>query len=302
VRATSSRGNQYLERLGPALIVLAVLLVPAGCRESSRHPAPDGRVYANEAYVRYFGDPPEIEEGTYFARIGFFPLAADPDRVRPVPLFIFREEGQPDLLLEALLRDWRFSVHSGLRNPFPPGSVIRVTGLTGGSVTVDLSGPLVDPASGDLRGMIASVAETLLQFEEIDRVRVTVAGTPPPGIPPEGLRRDQGRIAPPGPPLLLMVVGVWEPDQGEPEELLINFDRPVAVREIRLLDGDGREITGEYFRTAFDMSVALHPAGPPALREGMAVRVVWEVSDGLGRTGRGGQDFILERQDHREGQ
>lgn len=291
-----------LNRFGPALIGLVVLLALAGCREPSRQALPGVKVQANAAYLSYFGEPPTIEQGTCFARVGFFPLAGEPDRVRPVPLFIFREEGQLDLLLEAFLREWEFPPHSGLRKPFPPGSSIRVTGQAGGSVTVDLAGPGVGPDFPDLRGMIVSVVETVLQFEEINRVIITVAGVVPAGMPEDGFRHDPERVAPPGSPLPLMVVGVWETGQGEPEEILINFDRPVDVHEIRLLFADGREITGEFFRTGFDMSVSLHPAVQPTLREGMALRVAWRVSDRLGRAGHGEQDFVLERLDHRKGQ
>jgi len=297
-----SRGRQYLIRLGAASIALAVLLVVAGCRESARQPAPSGTVQANEAYERYFGEPPAGGEGTCFARVGFFPLTADPGRVRPVPLFIFRPEGQLAHLLEALETVAReLPPHSGLRNPFPPGISARVTAQTGESVTVDLAGPGVAPDSPDFQGLAASLVETALQFEDIERVVITVAGEPAPEMPPEGFGRNPERIAPVGPPLPLMVVGDWESGGKDPVEIRISFDRPVDVHDIRLFDADGREIAGEYFRTGFDMIVALHPAAPQALRPGMTVRAAWRVSDRLGREGRGERDFVLEGHDLPEG-
>lgn len=298
MKAMPPRGRQCLERLGPVCIALAVLLVLAGCRESARQPAPGGTVHANEAYERYFGKPPESGEGTCFARVGFFPLTADPDRVRPVPLFIFRPEGQLTHLLEALAAVAReLPPHSGLRNPFPPGSSVRMTARTGESVTVDLAGPGVEPNSPAFHGLAASVVETALQFEDIERVVITVAGEPAPESPPEGFGRNPERIAPVGPPLPLMVVGDWESGGEDPVEIRISFDRPVDVHAIRLLDAEGREIPGEYFGTGFDMIVAFHPAAPQALREGVTVRAAWQVSDRLGREGRGEQDFVLERHD-----
>lgn len=298
MKAMPSRGRQSLIQFGPACIVLAVLLVVAGCRESARHPAPSGTVQANEAYEYYFGEPPEGGEGTCFARVGFFPLTADPDRVRPVPLFIFRPEGQLAHLLEGLAAVAReLPPHSGLRNPFPPGSSARVTAQTGESVTVDLAGPGVATGSPDFQGLAASVAETALQFEDIERVVITVAGEPLPEMPPEGFGRNPERIAPAGPPLPLMVVGDWERGGEDPVEIRLGFDRPVDVHDIRLFDAEGREIAGEYFRTGFDMIVALHPTAPQDLRPGMTVRAAWRVSDRRGRESRGEQDFVLARHD-----
>jgi hypothetical protein len=288
---------------GQALICLAVLLAMTSCKGPDRQSVPTGSAKANGAYLQHFGEPPTPAQGTCFARVGYFPLAGELARLRAVPLFIFREEGQLAHLLAAFAGgEWEFPPHSSLHNPFPPGSTARVTAEEGDSVTIDLVVPGVSQDSPEIRGMIAAVVETALQFEEINRVFITVAGMPPAEMPPEGFRHDPGRIAPVGPPLPLMVGGNWEPGQEDPEEIFINFDRPVVIQEIRLLDADGREIQGEYFRTGFDMTVVFKPAAAHTFREGITLRVAWQVSDRLNRPGSGAQDFILKRFDHEEAQ
>jgi hypothetical protein len=299
--ALHKRQTMNLNRwFGRTLIGLAVLLALAGCKE----PGPagtTGTVKANAAFLQHFGEPPTPEQGTCFARVGYFPLAGEPDRVRAVPLFIFREEGQLAHLLTAFSGTaWDFPPQSGLLNPFPPDTSIKVTSQDGDSVTIDLVVPGAAQDSPELRGMIAAVVETALQYEEISRVFLTVAGAPVASTPGDGFRHDPGRIAPAGLPLPLMVGGNWEPDQEDPEEIFINFDRPVTVEELRLLDGAGQELQGEYFRTGFDMTVVFMPAAKRIFREGITVRVAWRVSDRLNRTASGETDFILKRFDHED--
>jgi hypothetical protein len=288
-----------MNKYGLALIGLAALLLAAGCDKAGREEAaPAGSVRANGAYLGQFGEPPVPEQGNCFARVGYFPLVSDPAKVRAVPFFIFRENDQLALLLERLLnRDWEFPPHSDLWNPFPAGSEIRIVEREGDSVTIDLHLP-ADAGERDPAVLIGPLVETALQFEEFKRVFITLAGALPEETPPGGFRHDPRRLASPGAPLPLMVVASWEEGEEDPEEILINFDRPVTVHEFRLLDGEGREIMGDYFRAGFDMAVVVHPAEPRSLREKMTVLVSWRVSDRLGRTGSGEQSFILTRYDH----
>lgn len=282
------------------LICLAVLLTP-GCKGSTEQPGATGSAKANGAYRHHFGEPPTPRQGTCYARAGYFPLADDPGRVRAVPLFIFREQEQLAHLLAALATGaWDFPPRSNLRNPYPPGSSLKITGQTEGSVTIDLTAPGIAHTSPDMPALVAAVAETAFQFEEITQVFLTVNGTPLSGMGPDGFRHDPERVVPVGEPLPLSVGGEWEKDQEFPEEFFINFDRPVVIGEIRLLDGSGREIPGEYFQTAFAMSVLLKPSEPQTLRERDPVRVAWRVSDRLSRTSKGEESFTLKRYEHEE--
>jgi hypothetical protein len=284
---------------GLALLGLAALLMLASCDKDRQQAVAPGSVKANAAFLKHFGEPPTPEQGTCFARVAYFPLASDPTKVRPVPLFIFRESDQLSRLLDRLTdRDWEFPPHSGLTNPFPPDSRVRITEQTGDSVTIDLLLPAeTEPGPA----AITALVETALQFEELERVLVTVAGVPLAGTPAGGFRHDPRRIASPGPPLPLMVAGSWEKGEEDPEEILVNFDRPVVVHEFRLLDAAGGEIRGEYFRSGFDMAVVVHPAAPQTLRAGMTLRLAWRASDRLGRTASGEQSFVLERHEHDPG-
>jgi germination protein M len=284
--------------LGAVLIALAVLLL-AGCDKPERQEAAPGSIRANAAFREHFGEPPLPAQGTCYARVGYYPLASDPAMVRAVPLFLFRESGQLSLLLERLLDPgWDFPPHSNLHNPFPPGSSAQVTKQAGDSVTIDLTFPSVEAGEGDLAVMIAPLVETALQFQELERVFITVGGSPLAAMPAEGFRREARRLAPVGPPLPLMVVGSWTEGEPNPEEVLVNFDRPVTIVDFRLTDRAGREIKGEYYRAGFDMAVVVHPAEPHALQEGIELTVAWNATDRLGRTSSGEQIFTLQRYEH----
>jgi hypothetical protein len=280
--------------LGMMLIFLAVLL-PAGCDRPEQKKVVSGSVKANAAFREHFGEPPLPAQGTCYALVGYYPLAGDSTRVRAVPFFVFRENGQLSLLLERLVEPgWDFFAQGNLQNPFPPGSRVGVVGQTNDSVTIDLilpEGGEVDPEL-----VIASLVETALQFPELKRVFITINGTLLAAMPEEGFTHETRRIAPAGPPLPLMVVGSWE--EKELEEILVNFDRPVVIRDFRLTDAAGREVKGDYYRAGFDMAVVVHPAEPGDLQEGMVLTVTWNVVDRLNRQASGKRDFTLLRRDH----
>jgi hypothetical protein len=284
--------------LGLVVVAMAVLLL-AGCDRSEKRPAVPGSVRANAAFRQHFGEPPLPAQGTCYARVGYYPLASDPVRVRAVPLFLFRESGQLPLLLERLLDPgWDFAPHSDLHNPFPPGSRARITEQTGNGVIIDLILPATETGEANLAVMLAPLVETALQFEELERVFITVNGIRPAAMPAEGFRHDARRIAPVGPPLPLMVVGSWVAGEANPEEVLVNFDRPVAINDFKVTDAAGREIKGDYYRAGFDMAVVVHPAEPHTMQEGMVLTVSWAATDRLGRTSSGEQIFTLQRHDH----
>ncbi|RJX18783.1 MAG: hypothetical protein C4563_09120 [Desulfobulbus sp.] len=282
--------------LGEILVVLAVLLALTGCKERGEKAPPPGSVKANGAFLQHFGQPPVPQQGTCFARVGYFPLAGEPGRLRAVPLFIFREEGQLAHLLAAYTgNNWEFPPQSGLLNPFPPGTSIRISNREDDRVTIDLTAPGADGSPEEAGRMSAALTETVLQYEDIKRVFLIVNGTAPANMPGDGFRHDPGRIASPGSPGPLMVGGNWEKGEKDPEEIFINFDRPVTVEEIRLLDAAGQEMEGDFFQTGFDMTVVLLPAAPQAFLEGMPLRVAWQVDDRLGRASSGEQQFLLKR-------
>lgn len=284
--------------LGFFVLLSAALL--AGC-EKKAPPAPAGTVKASPAYVEYFGPPPTPESGTCFARVGFFPLRSDPGKLRPVPFFLFREEGQLQLVLDRLVSgEVTFPAESALFNPFPAGTRIQVRSLEEGVTELTLSLESTSTVAPDLAAMAAALTETAVQFDEVKRVRILLNGVPLEGMPADGFGHEPQRIASPDSPMLLMVVGSWEQGAEDLEEILANFDRPVTIGSFRLRDAAGQEVKGKYYQSAFNMAVVIHPEAPSAFREGVALSAAWDVTDALGRHGKGEAVFGLQRHEHPE--
>lgn len=277
-------------------------LLPLALAACERTPTVrQGEVFASGAYLENFGEPPLPERDRCYAYVGYLQTAEDPGRVRAVPLFVFREGDHLQMLLERLVsQEITLPEETGLLNPFPPGSEIRVESPSGGAVALDLSFSGEQPIEAlNQQAMAAILTETAVQMEEIDRVAIRVNGTPLPITPEDGFfRHDPQGIAPAGAPLLLQVAGMWEQGAGGPEEILANFDRPVTIDAFTMRDSDGREVEGEYFRSVFDMAVVIHPADPAAFQDRTPLRVEWEVTDRLGRKGRSSGEFLLQRHDH----
>lgn len=286
-------------RIISALALLLTLLFAATGCERKNPAAPAGVVKANPAYVEYFGQPPTPEKGSCFARVGFYPLRGEPGKVRAVPYFLFEEKNELQQILNRMVGEESVFPPSGpLFNPFPPGTKIASRVQPDGVVELNLSaggGALREEA---LPAVAAALTETATQFPDVKRVRILLDGAPLAGMPADGFRHDPARIAPLGPPELLMVVGSWEEGASDPEEILADFDRPVTVNAFRLQDASGQDLKGEYFTSAFDMAVVLHPGNPGAFREGMTLRAQWDVTDRLGRQGKGSGEFVLKRHVH----
>jgi hypothetical protein len=281
-----------------ATFLLIIGLTATGCENRSRT-VETGSVKANPAFLQHFGQPPTPERGTCFARVGFFPSTTDPGKVRAVPYFLFRESGQLEQILHRMVSEQDiFLPASGMATPFPPGTEVSLSSVQAGLVELNLLTPEDGIAELDPEAAALALTETAVQFEEIERVRILLNGDPLPGMPADGFRHQPDRIAPVGPPVLLTVIGTWEEGGKAPEEILIGFDRPVTVETFQLLDGSGQQVKGEYYRSVFDMAVVIHPENPHDFTDGMTLRAEWDVTDTLGRKGKGAGDFTLIRHDH----
>jgi hypothetical protein len=263
-------------------------------RLSSR-PA-EGTMFASDGYRAYFGEPPQPEQGTAYARVWFFPLRSEPHMLMPVPLFLFDNQEEYEKVVRQLLNLGRLmGPSSPFSLPFPTG--MRLSQLTsgGGVVRVNLVNvgrPLDD---NEMNVAAATLTETLVQYDEIDKLFLTFHNKPWPGMPLGGFVSDPSRIASPGPPRLLMAAGSWNEGEEDPYEVLINFDRPMEVRNIDIRLSDGRLLQGEFFHSLFKMSVVIHPEQPELLKVGTVLKVDWAVTDRKGRTGEGSQELILQR-------
>jgi hypothetical protein len=281
-----------------ATFFIIIGLVAVGC-ENRKKTAETGSVQANQAFLEHFGQPPTPERGTCFARVGFFPSTTDPGKVRAVPYFLFRETGQLEQILDRMVSERDiFPAGADMTTPFPPGTEVSLSSVQAGLVELNLLTPEDGIAELDPEAAALALTETAVQFEEIERVRILLNGDPLPGMPADGFRYQPDRIAPVGPPVLLTVIGTWEEGGEAPEEILIGFDRPVTVETFQLLDGSGLQVKGEYYRSVFDMAVVIHPESPHDFTDGMTLRAEWDVTDTLGRKGKGAGDFTLIRHDH----
>lgn len=270
--------------------MLGLLWMPLllGCQEQDKAPAhSSGRVEASSAYRAYFGDPPTVAEGTCFALVGFYPLAEDPTRVMPVPHFTFAEANRPQLLMGQVLQGGEpLGMERLFINPFPAGTRLDSLALSAGEAVADFSAELLRVRPEMQQGLLASIGQTLLQFDEIQRVRVTVEGRPLPFAPSEWLQADEAAVVEPGPPGLLQAL-LHDDEDAVPGEILVFFDRPVEVRSFRLEFPQGQPVKGEYFTSVFDMAVVLHPADPEGIAVGKEVFIAWKIVDGKGREGSG---------------
>lgn len=224
--------------------LLLMIIVVAGlvsCKQ--QEPKVTGEVKVNEHYRTYFGDAPVPDKGICFARVGFYPVRSEKGKLVPMPLFLFEEKGQLDLLLKRQVSiEPELLEYSPLYNPFPAGSNVDIVSRQAGLLQLALTLP--DDRAGDLDVMASVLTETAVQFDDIQRVRITVNGVPLPSIAEGGYVHDAGRIFLPGAPEPLLVVGTWEAGETEPGEILTDFDRPVIVERFELRDSSGEEIGG----------------------------------------------------------
>ncbi|MFZ2949173.1 MAG: hypothetical protein WA003_06780 [Desulfuromonadaceae bacterium] len=78
------------------------------------------------------------------------------------------------------------------------------------------------------------------------------------------------------------------------------FDRPVEVKELKLLSRDGRQFAGDLYHSVFDMAVVLKPKDPSHFKERMPIKVRWKVIDKLGRQAEGDSVWLLEVKQHEQ--
>ena len=279
--------------------VLLCLQALDGCkRDEAIDPQGRGFVEANHAYEENFGAPPQGKEGNAFARVAYLPLRSTPEKLRALPLFLFNDQDQLHQILERLISgELLMQSDSELYNPFPADLTMSLANSEGPVVTISLAtGQAWAP--GDLLAGSRALAETALQFAACEQVIILLDGNPVPQMPAGGFVHDQTALVRVEPPTLVLLAGVWEEGSDDPHELLVEFDRPIKVKSFKLYDQDGSPVVGEFFTSIFRMAVVVHPEAPGRYREGVVLRVEWDVVDELGR-GRSGVSVLpLRRIDH----
>lgn len=279
------------------VLVAACGLLLSACEQSSTAPV-TAEVLANQAYRENFGEPPVVQQGRAFARVGYLPLRSDPQRVGVVPFFLYSETGQLQKILARLIDSRiRLSASGALYRPFPPDLEIVALTRDAGLLTLSLRSQQ-DWSEVDQQAAARAFTETASQFGGVERLQLQLNGAPLKGLPAEGLQPAPQTHVPPAAPELVMIVEGKEKEDPAVPELLVNFDRPVRVNNVALFDSTGGKVAGDYFTSAFQMAVVVQPRGEQRYPAGTQFQVQWDVTDLLGRHGKGESRLPLQRYDH----
>ncbi len=284
----------------PPLVLAFCFLSLFACQQEE--PAPSSRtsglVIASQAYLDNFGEPPQGKAGEAFARVGYLPVRNAPGKVRAFPLFLFSKDRELQQILSRLTGgDLVFPEDAGLYNPFPNDLQVTSASTEKGTQTLSLmtqqSWSEDDKASAGL-----TMAATVLQFEQTNKVFIMLNGQPLPQMPADGYLLDPGTLADVEPPSLVLMAGMWEQGTDNLDELLVEFDRPVKVKNFKLYDSSGKSIEGEYFTSIFQMAVVVLPGDKTLYKEGDVLRAEWDVVDFMGRVNSGSSTLPLRRFEH----
>jgi hypothetical protein len=287
------------QRLIWLLGIVTALLLLTGCPDEQQTSDPEsGYVSATEAYLTYFGKPPQGKEGRAFARVAYLPMTNDPGKIRALPIFLYDETDQVAKILQRLISDTLIlPSDSNLHKPFPNDLQVTVSPVEDGTQTLHLeTAQSWDKTSQELTAR--AFAETALQFVGTRRVRVTLNDKPLPAMPSEGYKHQPDMIDDVGLPQLVLMAGVWNAEDSAPAELLIEFDRPVRLNVFSLTDADGNKVEGDYYISIFQMAVVVHPEEPGRYQAGTPLHAVWDITDDLGRRSQGEKTLSLIRFTH----
>ena len=253
-----------------------------------------GKVAATGAYEKYFGAAPSVDKGTAYAFVIYFPSSKERGKVVPFPFFTFDEGSIKKVAVERLLGGMDSGSYQGEFIPFPGGSHLLSINDDNGTVTVDLS---KEADAHSEAGLARALALTLRQFKGVKGIRLQVEGR-------ESLSSalvkdaDESAVRQPSPPRLLSLAAMRDKGAGDIEEVNAFFDRPVDVKELKMLSRDGRQYDGDLYHSVFDMAAVLKPKEPAQFKERMPVKVRWKVIDKLGREAEGDSVWLLEIKEH----
>lgn len=253
-----------------------------------------GKVSATGAYEKYFGTAPTVDKGTAYAFVIYFPSAKESSKVVPFPFFTFDEGSIKKVAIERLLGGMDAGSYSGEFISLPTGTRLLAIDHDQGTVTVNFSQELAKSAEA---GAARAITLTLRQFKDVKAVRLQVEGKETP-LSVIAKNADDTTVQQPSPPRLLSVSAMREKGATEIEELNAFFDRPVEVKELKLLSTDGQELAGDLYHSVFDMAGVLKPKDPSIFKERMPIKVRWKVVDKLGRQAEGDSVWLLEIKEH----
>jgi germination protein M len=253
-----------------------------------------GKVVTTAAYETYFGAAPSVDKGIAYAFVIYFPSSKEPGKVVPFPFFTFDEGSIKKVAVERLLVGMDIGSYQGEFIPFPSGSRLITINDDQGTISVNLSKEL--NASAEV-ATARAFALTLRQFNGVKNIRVMVEGKES-SLDASVKNVDDSAVLQPSPPRLLSVTAMRDKGAKNIEEVNAFFDRPVEVKELKLLSKDGQQFAGDLYHSAFDMAAVLKPKDPAQFKERMPIKVRWKVVDKLGRQAEGENVWLLEVKQH----
>ena len=253
-----------------------------------------GKVTASSAYEKYFGTAPAVDKGTAYAFVIYFPSSKETGKVVPFPFFTFDESSLKKVAVERLLGGMDTGSYQGEFIPFPSGISLIAINDDQGTVTVNFSKELDKSAEA---ATAHALALTLRQFKGVKGIRVQVEGKESP-LSASVKNADDSAVRQPSPPRLLSVTAMRDKGAKGIEEVNAFFDRPVEVKELKLLSSDGQQYDGDLYHSVFDMATVLKPKDPSQFKERMPIKVRWKVIDKLGRQAEGDSVWLLEIKEH----
>lgn len=267
-------------------ILLVFMLLLTGCQKETAEEFVPGKVEATQAYLDQFGAPPQGKAGRAYARVGYLPSRDNPPRLVAKPVFVFSRQDELQKILEKLTSgDLIFASDPSVYNPFPRELSLTLEPISGRTLLIRLA--TTEEWRKGLEIAASALAETALQFDEIEKVKISLNGSSLPGMPEEGYSHNRSLIEELGPPTLILMLAAWEGSEKQPKELLIEFDRPIKARDFELYRENGEKVEGDYYISIFKMAVVVHPGQPELFKEGTILKAQWSVVDELGRAGSG---------------
>lgn len=267
-----------------------------GCNKKETIPPSSlpGRVVTTAAYEKYFGIAPTVDKGVAYAFVIYFPSSKDPGRVVPFPFFTFDEGSIKKVAVERLLSGMNIGSYKGEFSSFPNGIRLIAINDDQGTISLNFGKELAKAVETTTAHALAL---TLNQFKGVTGIRIQVEGKE---SPLNSLLHnvDESAVMQPSPPRLLNVTAMRDKGAKNIEEVNAFFDRPVEIKELKLLSKGGQPFAGDLYHSVFDMAGVLKPKDSSMFKEGLPVKVRWKVIDKRGRQAEGDSDWLLEVKEH----
>lgn len=255
-----------------------------------------GMVTSTAAYEKYFGVAPSVDKGIAYAFVIFFPSKKEPGKVVPFPFFTFDEGSIKKVAVERLLGSMDTGSYQGEFIPFPVGTRLITINDDKGTVTVNFSKEF---DMSDEAAFRHALALTLRQFKGVKDIKLQVEGKDS-RLNDLAKISDDSAVQQPALPRLLNVTAMRDKGAKDIEEVNAFFDRPVEVKELKLLSREGQPFAGDLYHSVFDMAAVLKPKDPAQFKEHMPIKVRWKVVDKLGRQAEGDSVWLLEVKQHEQ--